>query len=208
MAQWLHVPWIQDTPTVHSDHLGDTLHLALKQQADIGWNNFAKGRISKEWGATQQIFYDQFYPTSSYNAEHWMGKLITAIWTVFRTIWNSRNAHLHWSLDSELSSNLNKEITQAFRLYSHSVSETDSLLFSKPISELLKMSKPSKQTWLASIQIAVHDFLIIRKQTPTQWAITKFFIPTPPEITTTSTELPTDTTTWIDSDPWDGPDLV
>eukprot|EP00957_Ditylum_brightwellii_P009207 696548-Ditylum_brightwellii.AAC.1 len=70
------------------------------------------------------------------------------------------------------------------------------------------MSKPSKQAWLASIHIAVRDFLIIKKRTPTQQAITEFFIPTPPETTTTSTALLTDTTTWIDSDPWDGPDLV
>jgi hypothetical protein len=137
-----------------------------------------------------------------------MGKLITAIWTVFRTIWNSRNAHLHCSLDSDASSNLNKEITQAFRLYSHSVSETDSLLFAKPISEILQMSNSSKQAWLASIQIAVRDFIIIKKRTPTQRAITEFFTPIPHETPTTSTALPTSTTTWIDSDPWDGPDLV
>eukprot|EP00957_Ditylum_brightwellii_P172355 13121074-Ditylum_brightwellii.AAC.1 len=70
------------------------------------------------------------------------------------------------------------------------------------------MSKSSKQAWLASIQIMVRDFLIIKKQTPTQRAITEFFIPTTPETTNTSTDLPTDTTTWIDSDPWEGPDLV
>eukprot|EP00957_Ditylum_brightwellii_P006576 498604-Ditylum_brightwellii.AAC.1 len=80
MVQWLHVPWNQSILTVHNDHLGDNLCLALEQQAAISWNNFAKGQISKEWGATQQIIYDQFYPTSSYNAELWMGKLITAIW--------------------------------------------------------------------------------------------------------------------------------
>eukprot|EP00957_Ditylum_brightwellii_P028253 2133932-Ditylum_brightwellii.AAC.1 len=72
MVQWLHVPLNQAILTVHSDHLGDNLRLALEQQAAIGWNNFAKGQISKEWGAMQQIFYDQFYPTSSYNAELWM----------------------------------------------------------------------------------------------------------------------------------------
>eukprot|EP00957_Ditylum_brightwellii_P084824 6449744-Ditylum_brightwellii.AAC.1 len=72
MTQWLHVPWNQAITMVHSDHLGDNLHLALEQQAAIGWNNFTKGQISKEWDATQQIFYKQYYPTSSYNAEHWI----------------------------------------------------------------------------------------------------------------------------------------
>eukprot|EP00957_Ditylum_brightwellii_P066880 5076072-Ditylum_brightwellii.AAC.1 len=49
MAQWLHVPWNQAIPTVHSNHLGNNLRLALEQQVAIGWKNFAKGQISKEW---------------------------------------------------------------------------------------------------------------------------------------------------------------
>eukprot|EP00957_Ditylum_brightwellii_P017064 1286915-Ditylum_brightwellii.AAC.1 len=72
-----------NTPSVQCDNLGHNLSLALEEQAEIGWENFVKGRVSTLWGKSQQIFHNEVYPTSKYKKEQWMGKLITGMWQIF-----------------------------------------------------------------------------------------------------------------------------
>eukprot|EP00957_Ditylum_brightwellii_P210983 15365633-Ditylum_brightwellii.AAC.2 len=43
------------------------------------------------------------------------------------------------------------------------------------LAKRLKSSQESKRLWLESVRIAVHDFTVIHKQTPSQWVITDFF---------------------------------
>eukprot|EP00957_Ditylum_brightwellii_P130350 9943364-Ditylum_brightwellii.AAC.1 len=48
-------------------------------------------------------------------------------------------------------------------------------LFQKPFEERLQTSPQSKAHWLASVDIAVHDFTEVHGHIPTQLTITSFF---------------------------------
>eukprot|EP00957_Ditylum_brightwellii_P028111 2122177-Ditylum_brightwellii.AAC.1 len=52
---------------------------------------------------------------------------------------------------------------------------SDRLLFHVDLTDWLKSSLEAKQLWLESIRIAVHDFTIVHKRTPSQHIITDFF---------------------------------
>eukprot|EP00957_Ditylum_brightwellii_P003622 274278-Ditylum_brightwellii.AAC.1 len=54
-----------NAPSIHCDNLGHNLSLALEEQADIGWKNFVKGRVSEWWVKLQQIFYNDTYSSSN-----------------------------------------------------------------------------------------------------------------------------------------------
>eukprot|EP00957_Ditylum_brightwellii_P055373 4196422-Ditylum_brightwellii.AAC.1 len=55
------------------------------------------------------------------------------------------------------------------------MSASDRLLFYTDLEDCLKSSPKSKHLWLESVQIAVHDFTVVDKQTPGQRLVTKKF---------------------------------
>eukprot|EP00957_Ditylum_brightwellii_P201871 15327608-Ditylum_brightwellii.AAC.1 len=52
---------------------------------------------------------------------------------------------------------------------------SDRLLFDISLTDCLNSSQECKRLWLESVKIAVRDFTVVNKQTPTQPAITEFF---------------------------------
>eukprot|EP00957_Ditylum_brightwellii_P082938 6305592-Ditylum_brightwellii.AAC.1 len=69
---------------------------------------------------------------------------------------------------------LDIQFQKAFAL-EHSMSTIDRLLFHMDLTERLQSSPESKQLWLESVKIAVHDFKIVNKRTQSQCVITDFF---------------------------------
>eukprot|EP00957_Ditylum_brightwellii_P010984 832685-Ditylum_brightwellii.AAC.1 len=59
-------------PTIPDDLVGNTLGQGIEQQGHIGWDNFLKGRVYKEFGDAQQIFYNIVHPNGMHTREHWM----------------------------------------------------------------------------------------------------------------------------------------
>eukprot|EP00957_Ditylum_brightwellii_P050231 3809040-Ditylum_brightwellii.AAC.1 len=57
---------------------------------------------------------------------------------------------------------MDKQVRKAFAL-KHSMFTSDRLLFSTPLTEQLQTSHECKQLWLESVQIAVHDFIVVHK---------------------------------------------
>eukprot|EP00957_Ditylum_brightwellii_P039903 3020987-Ditylum_brightwellii.AAC.1 len=76
------------------------------------------------------------------------------------------------------------------------MSTSNRLLFHKDLTEHLKSSLKSKQLWLESVKIAVHDFTIVNKRMPSQRAITDFFCNTP----TATQNTPQEHQQWYDAD--------
>eukprot|EP00957_Ditylum_brightwellii_P084310 6410523-Ditylum_brightwellii.AAC.1 len=55
------------------------------------------------------------------------------------------------------------------------MSASDHLLFHLDLEDHLKLSPESKQLWLESVRIAVHDFTVVHKRMPSQQTVTNFF---------------------------------
>eukprot|EP00957_Ditylum_brightwellii_P134916 10286649-Ditylum_brightwellii.AAC.1 len=72
------------------------------------------------------------------------------------------------------------------------------------LTERLQSSPESKQLLLESVKIAVHDFKIVHKCTPSQQVITDFFS----NISTTTQDTPQEHKQWNDADTAFIPSLI
>eukprot|EP00957_Ditylum_brightwellii_P192074 14621809-Ditylum_brightwellii.AAC.2 len=69
---------------------------------------------------------------------------------------------------------LDIQVQKAYAL-DHSMSTSNRLLFHMDLTERMKSSPESKWLWLKIVKIAVHDFKVVNKRTPSQCVITDFF---------------------------------
>jgi hypothetical protein len=65
------------------------LKQSYRAQLNIGWDNFTKGRITRNW----QNYINQHLQNKNINPpkEEWAVKLIIALWEHLRRVWNFRN---------------------------------------------------------------------------------------------------------------------
>eukprot|EP00957_Ditylum_brightwellii_P208376 15357090-Ditylum_brightwellii.AAC.1 len=76
-------------PEIPSDATGDLLCTMVEYQAEIGWDNFVKGRVSKHWSFAQDCYNMAIPNNKSGAATTWTTSLIMAVWTIFADIWNA-----------------------------------------------------------------------------------------------------------------------
>lgn len=66
------------------------------KQADIGWENFIKGYIIRDWGIKQEKYYRKNNEEGiRYTKYNWSRQLITGLQTFTMTIWKQRNEAIH-----------------------------------------------------------------------------------------------------------------
>eukprot|EP00957_Ditylum_brightwellii_P121964 9301364-Ditylum_brightwellii.AAC.1 len=83
-------------PIVPQDEMGLLLSEVLETQNELGWDNFAKERISKFWGKAQKVHLNIFHPGSKkYTVEGWEKVAVKAMWNAFYHTWVSYNRALH-----------------------------------------------------------------------------------------------------------------
>eukprot|EP00957_Ditylum_brightwellii_P006807 515897-Ditylum_brightwellii.AAC.1 len=175
-------------PCVHTDTTGAPVSRADSTQDNLGWNNFIKGKIAKEWCQAQAQYCRDIPDIPAHNS-------ITQSTSIFVDVWNARNAHLHSEMENTNNNVLDIQVQKAYAL-EDSMSTSDRLLFYMDLTEHLKSSSKSKQLWLESVKIAVHDFTIVNKRMPSQCVITDFFHNTP----TDTQNTPQEQQQWHDAD--------
>eukprot|EP00957_Ditylum_brightwellii_P007382 559429-Ditylum_brightwellii.AAC.1 len=103
-------------PRNPTDPTGSKLCNAVESQHDLGWNNFMKGRIAKEWYKAQALYCWSFPKPKVFNERQWTTKLIKAIWIMFIDVWNARNAYLHTDMENQTTNVLDKQVKKAYAL--------------------------------------------------------------------------------------------
>eukprot|EP00957_Ditylum_brightwellii_P025787 1950608-Ditylum_brightwellii.AAC.1 len=74
---------------IPNDQISSALSTALEVQAELGWDNFLKVRLSKQWKHVQQLYLHQAYPNSKINpASNWAKQLILSTWDIFQSAWS------------------------------------------------------------------------------------------------------------------------
>eukprot|EP00957_Ditylum_brightwellii_P118212 9016486-Ditylum_brightwellii.AAC.1 len=86
-----------------------------------------------------------------------------------------RNKILHNATETLPTTTLNKQIKRAYLILIHEMFKQDTHLFSRDNKDMMMMHSAAKQLWLQAVDIAVHDYIIIHKCTPTQGQITQYF---------------------------------
>jgi hypothetical protein len=72
----------------------DKSHLyALRQQNKIGWQHFARGWMTIEWG--YQLNWHSKQAIHKINAEQWGASILVINWKYILKIWNQRNDEVH-----------------------------------------------------------------------------------------------------------------
>eukprot|EP00957_Ditylum_brightwellii_P204893 15341256-Ditylum_brightwellii.AAC.1 len=142
VAQWCKLPCGMP-PRVPTGATGALVSRADSTQDDLGWNNFIKGRIVKEWCQAQAQYCRDMPDRPAHNSITWSTKLIKAIWLIFVDVWNAWNAHLHTEMENTTNNILDKQGWKAYTL-EHSMSTSNRLLFHMDLTECLKSSPKSK----------------------------------------------------------------
>jgi hypothetical protein len=82
---------------------------AIKQQNNIGWDHFVRGRIAIEWGALiNRQLKEKKIPSEEMDAETWGAKMISINWKYVLEMWKLRNDEEHGT-DAETIEKKKKE---------------------------------------------------------------------------------------------------
>jgi hypothetical protein len=133
---------------------------AFKAQAKIGWDQFFRGRIAKEWSKPIGTYYKIRQPGESFTPDQWMRTVIKELWEFSITIWKQRNSELHGT-DGVISMEQRRKDTanEAVAVYQSTigkVSPTDSVvLHHARIEEILKWTKEHLDAYLASADVII-----------------------------------------------------
>jgi hypothetical protein len=92
-------------------HANHTCHTAALEQDEIGWQNFAKGKISKHWGQLQVEYYHEIHSKQSMDC--WTAGLVSHLLELIHGMWTHRNGIDHAVDEQGLPVHLVAEIETA-----------------------------------------------------------------------------------------------
>ncbi len=154
----------------HSD-LNTQIDKAFEAQSFIGWDNFCRGFISKEWSKCMEIHYNRHHRGDiTLSCDRWATKLVLLIHEYGLSAWNYRNSVIHGESDSNFmtKAELKKQIDRCFELQEFLGNEYDGL-FSIPKNERLRQKIQTVRLWIATID-SVHKEKSKRLQREAQQA--------------------------------------
>jgi hypothetical protein len=144
--------WINGEDIVNLKDLADNpkkiLIDAYKEQKQIGWDQFMKGRLTIKWGEAFNKYRSDMITTKKHlTAEKWGKDIIVESWKFVMDIWKNRNENKHGDDATKTEKQkkklvdkikwLQKKNTDLTESYHESKNETD--IMKIPIANLLMM---------------------------------------------------------------------
>ena len=90
---------------------------AASEQDEIGWIEFYKGHLSKEWATIQLKHYCNMYKNPP-SITHWSKTIISRIYNITFEMWSNRNKEVHNEYEDNMnkieSEKLQQEITESY----------------------------------------------------------------------------------------------
>ena len=147
-----------EQPTQTYSH---TLHLAVQQQNNIGWQSFIEGFWSSQWRAHQQQYLSSI--KSKRSSLLWISKLQRRIWLIPWKMWEHRNNVLHANgaihqYEIEL---LQQEISKEW-LHQHSLSQQYRNLFRGTLHQKLQTPIHQQKRWIVNVWAAQEKLGTVR----------------------------------------------
>jgi hypothetical protein len=130
----------------------------IRDQNQIGWINFLRGRWSLRWTTSQAKYY-RANPcpappdrrTRPNNPNRWACKVLKTIWTEWYSMWENQNKDRHGfnakTRDIAQREQLSREITQLYATKLHQPQRLQHI-FHTPLSTLLTQPTYALQHWL------------------------------------------------------------
>ena len=138
----------------HLNHIPEGCEQLIEEQEEIGWNNFVKGRWSKEWCRLQEEHLEtQQLRTEKNNGTTWVTSMISVLWTDVCELWEMRNQDRHGRNKTEQAeakrAQAIREVEVLYQLASE-VREEDSDLFHIPLEQLVEGTTAYMKAWIAN----------------------------------------------------------
>ena len=131
------------------------LQKAIKQQDDIGWRHFIRGRLTIEWGNIIAA-HIKTCNIKKYNAEKWGANLLAINWKYILKIWRQRCEDVHGATKADMD-RLKKE--KLLKEIEHIQSTNKELITKKTewihedIEELSTLDNSALEAWLYGANI-------------------------------------------------------
>ena len=144
-------------PANFDQHLPHRYKKALREQASIGWNNFLKGRLSKQWLHIQEDhLVGTQQRTNKINGETWAVAIIHTMWKHWLELWESRNEDRHGK-DQATRSMANqyqasREVQLLYEKYQGRIMAQDNHIFNTPLHEMLEKPYHHLRDWVLAYQ--------------------------------------------------------
>jgi len=158
----------------------------LKHQVESGKQYIWDGWINQEWQEQQDQIWKQMRSRKS--SRRWTSELIKKLWNVTWDMWDQWNEALHDSdLNQELilEKHVNDQIKQIYAVGMCQLVCTDFGLMPNPVEHQLQLPLNTKQQWVASIDVALHQKHLHKHGTmlAEQWLMETWVIRNPPHRT-------------------------
>jgi hypothetical protein len=146
------------TRTTPEEQIMTDLHRAFNSQKAIGWDQFLRGRLAKDWKHAIKTYYHERKPGNSYTPDQWMRTTIAALWKFSMTLWRQRNAALHGT-DSAITLEKRRldAVTKATAVYTDTIGNilpSDSLILHRTrINDILNWTKQHLDAYLATAEV-------------------------------------------------------
>jgi hypothetical protein len=146
----------RSTTTSFATHADPVCHFAAVEQDEIGWQNFAEGKISRSWGSLQLQHYQEQH--SRRTVDKWTSGLVTQLLELTHGMWLHRNGVLH-AVDSQglplqQSAELEAAIHVEFRKGTGGLARRDHHFIRRGRDDVFSMSVIDKRGWLRGINLA------------------------------------------------------
>jgi hypothetical protein len=136
-------------PTLHG------LRIAVAHQDELGWYNFLMGRISIEWKAVQQRYYEWLGKRNT--GKKWAVALIQKVFSVSWDMWDHRNdvrVNTVTPAKARRILVLNQLILDEYERGSMGMIARDQHWLIKPTGTILAYDFERKEQWVESVQLA------------------------------------------------------
>lgn len=157
-------------------HMQAQVRLTAKRQTSIGWENAAKGYLSKEWhGLAALHTFDPKRLESDLAAKR-MKNLVKDLQAYTKHLWKSRNEILHSATNAEMDNIRSTTQSEIRHFYAHPdlIQCEDNYLFRLPLTRLLSSNRSTQDRWIHRVKASAKRK---QKESNTQTLITQFFPP-------------------------------
>jgi hypothetical protein len=152
LHQWLESISITDT---YDELSNPETNKASKQQFNIGWKHFLRGRLTIEWGYIIQQHLDK-EKIHNMNAEKWGSDLLAIHWKHILKIWKERCEDLHVTTTEQIETNkklrLYEEICN-IQSTNQNLAHTEHAWVLADTSQFQNYTSTNLQTWIYNAKI-------------------------------------------------------
>ena len=131
---------------------------AFDSQCKIGWDQFFRGRVAKDWKTAIRTYYRERRPGDSFTPDQWMRTTIDALWKFAMTLWRQRNTSYHGEKSALTMEKQRKETaakaTEVYQATIGHIKPSDSVMLHRAkVTEILNWTKQHLDAYLATAEV-------------------------------------------------------